>query len=86
MHSLRDIYRKMQKNEYGRKKMKEIIQDEIQAIVYKVKCIENIRKNWAALKIQKAYRGAECMFCNNKFYYGIGPFCSRECLRLEFSD
>ena len=84
LKGLSEIHKRLYKTKYGVEKLKGILKEEIKAIVCKVKSIENIRRNWAALKIQKAFRGLKCMSCGDKFYYGIGPFCSREC--IEFYD
>lgn len=84
--AINKINKEIEKTPYGRLKLKQSIQKEIRDIVHKVKCVENIRRNWAALKIQKAFRGLQCMCCHTVFYSGIGPFCSRECLRIHFSD
>jgi len=86
LRAVEDIHKKLEKNQYGIVKLKEILQKEIQSIVYKVKCIENIRMDWAARKIQKAYRSLSCMHCGNIFYSGLGPFCSRECTSIAFTE
>jgi hypothetical protein len=86
LSAMNEINKEIEKTAYGRFKLKQTIQKEIQAVVHKVKCIESIRRNWAAFKIQKAYRSLQCMNCDNMFYSGIGPFCSSECVRIHFKE
>jgi hypothetical protein len=71
--------------EYGKQKLKQLIQKDIDTFLYRMKCIKNIKENWAALKIQKAYHRQECTHCGDLFHTGIGPFCSIQCIRSEFN-
>jgi hypothetical protein len=79
------VDRQISSTSYGKQKLKYILQKDIDSILYKMKCIENIRKNWAALKIQKAYRRQECMYCEELFHSGIGPYCSISCIQRAFN-
>jgi hypothetical protein len=74
------IYSEIQKNEYGKRKLKQCLQDEIQRIIHKVNCVHKLRMHWAAIKIQKLYRQQSCIECNARFYKGFGPFCNKQCM------
>lgn len=79
------INKEISATEYGRNVIQQELKEEINIIVRRVQCVHSLRQNWAALKIQKAYRRQDCMGCGALFHRGIGPFCSFRCLRSEFA-
>lgn len=83
LYAIQEIYRKIQKTNYGIQKIRELLHRELLQHLQKIQCIEHIRKNWAALKIQKAYRTLPCITCGDKFCYGFGIFCSKSCMHAS---
>ena len=82
---LRRVDKQISSTDYGKQKLREMILRDVNTFLYRMTCIKNIKENWAALKIQKAYRRQECIHCGLLFHTGIGPFCSIRCIRSEFN-
>lgn len=78
-NKIQEIYRNIQKTEYGSIKLQKMVQKEIIDVV----CKKIEMQDLAAFKIQQAFRRKVCRQCKHIFYHGIGPVCSRECANLD---